>query len=189
MGGELSEIIKPFKILFIILIVEFLAIFIFFTALFSSYDKNLFEIKLNNTIMNCYYSEDYSNGLLVNAGSSGYNSTENRINEIQLSNSIKLDVNEYEVYYKNGYRKADTNGWLREDELNYSLVKNSKLKLVIKRNNKVLYDDDYISDLSSIINEKGRYYIHIYSVRKEGLLTSIKTHISFNVIVGGGNHE
>ena len=50
-------------------------------------------------------------------------------------------------------------------------------------------DGDYISDLSNIINEKGRYYIHIYSVRKDGLLTSVKTHISFNVIVGGGNHE
>ena len=53
----------------------------------------------------------------------------------------------------------------------------------------MLYDGDYISDLSSIINEKGRYYIHIYSIRKDGLLTSVKTHISFNVIVGGGNHE
>ena len=187
--GELSEIIKPFKVLFIFLIIEFLFLLIFFTALYSGYDKNLFEIKLNNTLMNCYYSEEYTNGLLINAGTSGYNSVENRINEIQLNNPIKLDVNEYEVYYKNGYRKADTNGWLKEDNLNYSLVKNSKLKLIIKRKNKLLYDGDYISDLSNIINEKGRYYIHIYSVRKDGLLTSVKTHISFNVIVGGGNHE
>ena len=189
MSGELSEIIKPFKVLFIILIVEFLFILIFFTALYSGYDKNLFEIKLNNTLMNCYYSEEYTNGIIINAGTSGYNSVENRINEIQLNNPIKLDVNEYEVYYKNGYRKADTNGWLKEDNLNYSSVKNSKLKLIIKRKNKLLYDGDYISDLSNVINEKGRYYIHIYSVRKDGLLTSVKTHISFNVIVGGGNHE
>lgn len=189
MDGELSEIIKPFKLLFIILIVEFLLFFIFFTALYSSYDKNLFEVKLNNTIMSCYYSEEYTNGILINAGSSGYNSVEKRINEIELNSPIKLDVNEYEVYYKNGYRKADTNGWLRENDLDYSLVKNHKLKLIIKRKNEILYEGNYISDLSDIINEKGRYYIHIYSTRKDGLLTSIKTHISFNVIIGGGNHE
>ena len=69
MSGELSEIIKPFKVLFIILIVEFLFILIFFTALYSGYDKNLFEIKLNNTLMNCYYSEEYTNGIIINATS------------------------------------------------------------------------------------------------------------------------
>lgn len=189
MDCELNEIIKPFKILIIILVIEFLITFIFLTNLYSIYDKNIFEIKLNNSIMNCYYSEKYTNGLFIKAGSSGYNSTETRINEIQLIEPIKLEINEYEVYYKNGYRKTNNSGWFKDDKLNYSLVENSKLKLVIKRKNKVLYDGDYISDLSDIINEKGRYYIHIYSTRKEGLLISVKTHISFNVIVGGGNRE
>lgn len=90
--------------------------FIFFTAMHSSYDKNLFEVKINGFDMNCYYSEKYTNGILIHAGNSGYNSVENRINEIQLSSSIKLNINEYEVYYKNGYRKADTNGWLKKDD-------------------------------------------------------------------------
>ena len=87
----------------------------------------------------------------------------------------------------NGMRKNDTNGWLRESNLNYKRVTNSTLKLEIKRKNKVIYAGDYINDLSNIINEKGRYFIHIYSTRKDGLFTSIKTHISFNVLVGGGN--
>ena len=55
--------------------------------------------------------------------------------------------------------------------------------------NKVIYDGKYISDLSPYINEAGRYYIHIYSTRKDGLFTSVKTHISFNVIVGGGKFD
>lgn len=184
-----SEIIKPVKVLFIFLIIEFIFIFVFFTLLYSSYNKNLFEVKLNDILMNCYYSEKYTNGILINTRISGYNSVENRINEIQLNSPIKLDVNEYEVYYKNGHRKANTNGWLREHNLNYTQVKNSKIKIKIKRKNNVLYDGEYIRDLSNIINEKGRYYIHIYSVRKDGLFINVKTHISFNVIVGGGNYE
>ena len=91
------------------------------------------------------------------------------------------------MYYKNGMRKNDTNGWIKDNNLNYKLVTNSILKLEIKRKNKIIYNGDYISDLNNIINEKGRYFIHIYSTRKDGLLTSVNTHISFNVLVGGGN--
>lgn len=137
--------------------------------------------------MNCYYTEKYTDGFLVNAGVESYNSVENRTNEIELSDKMNLKVNEYEVYYKSGMRKSNKNGWLREDDLNYKLVTNSKLKLEIKRKNKIIYNGNYISDLSNIINENGRYFIHIYSTRKDGLLTSVKTHISFNVLVGGGN--
>ena len=189
MNGELNEIVKPFKILFVVLIIEFILFFAFFTALYSSYDKNLFEVKLNNNVMNCYYTEKYTNGFLINSGSGGYNITENQINEIDLTKPINLEVNEYEVYYRNGYRKSDNYGWVKKDDLKYLLIEDSKLKLVIKRKNNVLYDGDYISDISDIVNEKGRYYIHVYSTRKDGLFTSVRTHISFNVIVGGGNRE
>lgn len=187
MDSKLNAIIKPFKYMFLGLFVEFLIVLSFFTALYSSYDKNLFEVKLNGILMNCYYTEKYTNGFLVNAGVESYNSVENRTNEIELTDKMNLKVDEYEVYYKSGMRKSDTNGWLREDDLNYKLVTNSKLKLEIKRKNKIIYNGNYISDLSNIINENGRYFIHIYSTRKDGLLTSVKTHISFNVLVGGGN--
>ena len=111
------------------------------------------------------------------------------IYEIELTDNINLSIKEYEVYYKNGYRKQDTNGWLKEDNLEYKETKNSEVKIEIKRKNKVLYNGILISDLSNYIKEKGRYYIHIYSTRKDGIFTSVKTHISFNVIVGGGNRE
>lgn len=189
MDSELKAMMKPFKYMFIILFVEILIVLSFFTALYSNYDKNLFEVKLNGILMNCYYREKYTNGFLINAGVEGYNSVENRTNEIELSDKMNLKVDEYEVYYKNGMRKSDTNGWLREDDLNYKLVTNSKLNLEIKRKNKVIYSGDYISDLSNIVQEKGRYFIHIYSTRKDRIFNSVKTHISFNVLVGGGNRE
>lgn len=99
MNGELNAIFKPFKYMFLFLIIEFLIVLSFFTALYSSYDKNLFEVYFNGILMNCYYSEKYTNGFLINAGVEGYNSVENRINEIQLSDKMNLKVNEYEVYY------------------------------------------------------------------------------------------
>ena len=189
MNNTISEIIKPIKYLFIALTIEFVIVFTFFTALYSNYDKNLFEIELNGQKMNCYYSEKYNNGFLTNASSSGYNNTENRVNEIDLTTNTLLDIKEYEVYYKNGTRKKDTNNWLKEDNLDYKKVTDSNIQIEIKRMNKVLYKGKYINNLNEYINEKGRYYIHIYSTRKENLFTSIKTHISFNVIVGGGNRE
>ena len=189
MNSVIFEIMKPFKYLLIFLVIEFIIMFSFFTTLYSNYDKNLFEVSLNGELMNCYYSEKYQNAFLINAGTSGYNSVENRVNEIELNDKILLNINEYEVYYKNGHRKEDTNGWLRDDTLNYIEVNDSNLNLEIKRMNNTLYKGEYISDISEYLNEKGRYYIHVYSTRKDGLLTSIKTHISFNVVIGGGNHE
>ncbi len=182
-----NEILKPIKVTSIILLIEFIFLFSFFKLQFSNYDKNLFEVKLNGIEMNCFYNEKYNNGLLIKAGTGGYNSVENRVNEIELDDNINLIVNEYEVYYKSGNRKQDTTGWLKSDNYNYKKVNNSNVKLKITRMNKTLYDGPYINDLSNIINEKGRYYIHIYSKRKDGIFININTHISFNVVVGGGN--
>lgn len=186
MNDELVMIIKPFKYLFIVMLVEILVWFTFFTNFYSNYDKNLFEISLNGKLMNCYYTEKYNKDFFIHANSEGYNSVENRINKIEMSNEMQLNVDEYEVYYKSGYRKTNTNGWLKQDNLDYKKVNSEDKSIQIKRMNKIIYDGKYISDLSSYINEEGRYYIHIYSTRKNGLFTSVKTHISFNVIVGGG---
>ena len=177
-----------FKYFIIGLIIEFLVIFCFFTALYSSYDKNVFEIKINGNLMKCYYSEKYKSAFILGATSSGYNSLETEINRVELSDNIKLEVNEYEVYYKNGTRKENTNGWSKDDDLDYRKVKPQDISIQIKRMNKVLYDGKIISNLSEYINESGRYYIHIYSTRKNNFFTSIKTHISFNVIIRGDNN-
>lgn len=139
--------------------------------------------------MKCYYYEKYNNGVMIQANSESYNSVENQVNSIPLSEHIYLEIKEFEVYYKSGNRKSNTNGWLRQENLVYKPVHDQEIKIQIKRMNHTIYDGKFISDLSPYINEKGRYYIHIYSTRTDGLLASIKTHISFNVIVGGGNHD
>lgn len=189
MDNYLKEIFTPFKYLGVALLIEFVVVLSFFTALYSSYDMNLFEVNLNGIEMKCVYTEKYSNGFLVNAGIESHNNVEHSVNRIDLNDKIILNINEYEVYYQSGNRKQNTNGWKKQDNLNYVKVNDSKIKIEIKRMNKVLYNGDYIYDLSAYMNEKGRYYIHIYSTRKDGLLSSVKTHISFNVIVGGGNYE
>ena len=189
MNGALEQIMKPFKIAFICLVVEFIILFKLFTALYSVYDKNLFVVNMNNVEMNCYYSEKYTNGILISATSSGYNSVENRVNRIDLDDKITLRVQEFEVYYKNGQRKSTASGWYKDDSDVYEKVNDSDMELLIKRKNKVIYAGPYIEDVSSIMNEKGRYFIHIYVTRKNTLLSSVKTHISFNVVVGGGNRE
>ncbi len=188
MSGELSEVFNAFKHLFLILIITLIVSFSFFILKYSGYDKNIFEININGTSMNCFYSEKYNSGFLIQAQTSSLNDVEPAINSIELSDTMNLEVNEYEVYYENGKRKEDTDGWHKKEDLNYVKVDND-IKIEIKRMNKVLYDGEYINDLSKYINEKGRYYIHIYSSRNVGLFTSVKTHISFNVIVGGGNYE
>jgi hypothetical protein len=188
MSGELSEIFKIFKHLFLILIIVLIISFSFFTLKYSGYDMNIFEININGTPMNCFYSEKYNSAFLVQAQTSSLNDVDPAINSIELEDTMNLEIDEYEVYYKSGRRKEDTTGWHRDDGLNYVKVDND-VKIEIKRMNKVLYDGKYINDLSKYINEKGRYYIHVYSTRSAGLFTSVKTHISFNVIVGGGNYE
>ena len=107
-----NEILKPIKVTSIILLIEFIFLFSFFKLQFSNYDKN------------CFYNEKYNNGLLIKAGTGGYNSVENRVNEIELDDNINLIVNEYEVYYKSGNRKQDTTGWLKSDNYNYKKVNN-----------------------------------------------------------------
>lgn len=189
MNSYASEILIQLKKFLILIIIGIILFLPFLSALFSSYNKNLFEIKINNQLMNCYYTEKYNNTFLINASSRGYNSVENLINKIDLKDSIILDIAEYEVHYKSGRRKEDTNNWLRDSGLNYKKVINSEVNIEIKRMNKVLYKGEYIKDISKYINEKGRYYIHIYSKRKDNFVSSVKTHISFNVIVGGGNYE
>ena len=56
MNSIIFESLKPIKYVLIISVIEFIILFSFFTALYSRYDKNLFEIELNGKLMNCYYA-------------------------------------------------------------------------------------------------------------------------------------
>lgn len=188
MDYELNEMQKPFKFIFIIIIIESMICLAFGISYTGNYDKNVFEIIINNKKMSCYYTEKYKNGFITTT-SDGYNDVDELVNKIEFSDNIYLSINEYEVYYKNGHRRPDNTGWyINKNDFEYKKV-NNDLMIEIKRNNKVLYNGKYINNLNEYINERGRYYFHIYSKRKDNLFIGVNTHISFNVIVGGDNND
>lgn|GEM_PF-3163341 len=182
------DFLRSYKWAMLIFAIIFILMFSFLSNMYSYYDKNSFKIELNKIPMKCYYDEKYNNTFLLKAGTNSYNNLDNEINRVDLKQSMILNINEYEVYYKNGMRDSDTTGWYFGEEYNYKEIFNSKIKIKIKRKNKVIYEGEYIKDLNKYIYEKGRYFIHIYVTRKAGPLSSVRTHITFNVIVGGGNH-
>ena len=178
---------KSFKKFCLIIFIIIILIMFFSTYVTNRYNQNKFEVYLNNKEMRYYYHEDYSNFFLVLASIGGHVLVFTQPNSIDLTNKIELTLNEYEVYNKQGLRRSYDYGNI-DPNWEYKKV-NNNLKLEIKRMDKTIYKGDYINDLSKYINEKGRYYIHIYSTRKDSLFVSVKTHISFNVIVGGGNRD
>lgn len=188
MDGDLGNIFKPFKLLFIVCIIEMLFVFLLSMNLASNYKKDLFTIEFNGTLIKCYYQEDFKIAGIKVAGSSGNNDIINTNNTIDLEDNMNLDINEFEVYSKSGKLVSAKDGWYKNNELTYKEV-NNEITLEIKRMDKIIYSGEYINNLNRYINEPGRYYIHIYVNRKATLTRSVKTHISFNVIVGGGNHE
>ncbi|MDD3453007.1 MAG: hypothetical protein PHN42_01850 [Bacilli bacterium] len=188
MDGELGNVFRPFKLLFIICIIEVLFVFLLSMNLASNYKKDLFTIKFNGISMKCYYQEDFKMAGITVAGSSGNNDIINTNNAIDLEDNMNLDINEYEVYSKGGKLISAGTGWYKNNELTYKEV-NNIITLEIKRMDKTIYSGKYITNLNQYINEPGRYYIHIYVNRKLTITRNVKTHISFNVIVGGGNLE
>lgn len=185
----LKNTFNLFKYIVIFSIVEFVCLFLFLTKFFSSYDKNVFEIVMNQKDIKCYYEEKYNLGFFEIASSEGYNSVDTEINELELEEIIKLSINEYEEFYNNGYKKNDNFNWFFHDNMKYVQVKNNVKRVVIYRMNNVIYDGVPLENYYDIVGSKGRYYFHIYSERKLNLISTVKTHISFNVIIGGGNHD
>lgn len=188
MDQQLKSIFTPFKKLFIINTIVFILVFLLFLNLTSSYDKDLFKVEINGIQMKCYYEERFKIAGISVAGTGSYNSVLNSKNSIDLENSMNLNIKEFEVYYKSGNRKGNIIGWYINRELTYKEVSNP-IRIEIKRMNELIYDGEYIQDISKYMNEKGRYYIHVYVNRKVSIIRNVVTHISFNVIVGDGNHD
>lgn len=186
----MNEAWKPVKHLFIILLIEAIIIIPFFTAYCADYDENSIFVKLNGKLMDYYYTEKYNSANFLKTGNEAVTSLDYNVNEIDLEDSMILDISEYEAWYKTSKLRASVyckECW--DENYNYKKVTNSKINIEIKRKNKTIYKGKYIRNLNKYIYEPGRYYFHIYSTRKDNFYTSVKTHISFNVIVGGGNIE
>lgn len=188
---QLEWIFKPILQAVIFLLLLFLVVFF---NLSNKYYRNSFTISLNDKPLYVYYKEDYRRMLipiLLDAKShveSG-NTVEPVINELEVSDKYILDIKEYMNLFKDNFeRKPGLVGWYVSENTFLSEQKFNDKTLVIKRMNNIIYKGDYISDITDYIKEPGRYYFQLISKRKEnsGL---IKTHITFNVIIGGGNHD
>lgn len=153
-------------ILIVILIINLGSLIIF-----MMYDQSEILIELNNRPVSFSYNESYHNYLSIFKGEREKNVFSskklNYINRMQLEDSFLLKV----VINK--------------------IPKNNIDRLVIKKENSVFYDGGFREDLSDIINQYGRYYIHLYMTEYTGTLklTKTKWHFSFNIIIGGDIDE
>ena len=187
----LSEVFKPIGKLIIIGIIEF---FILFFNLNNIYDRNAFKVSINNQKLYVYYSEQYRSVIfpfLLDARNSIHspNAVTPVINEIKYSNNIELNLKEFEVYHKKSNTRDSADGWYFSSKYNYKETSMQDVKLIIKRKGTILYNGDYIKNISSYITEPGRYFFQVKSSRKINFYTSVKTHMNFNVIVYGDKYE
>ncbi len=189
MNTRLLDIFYPLKWILIIFLVILFILLSYVILRNGIYDQNLFEIELNNEIMAGNYTENISSNLLVHFSDEGDNYSNKSLNKVALNDKMILKINEYEVYNNAGRRVSADDYWVKLEGFTYKRVDYSKIKLEIKRMNKILYSGDYITDISNYLNEKGRYYIHIYINRKDSWFSGVKTHFSFNVIVGDKYEE
>ena len=158
MNVGIKELFYPFRWILIIGLVVLFILMSYMILRHGIYNQNLFEIKLNDMLIVGNYKENISSNLFVHFNDEGDN--------------------------KAGRRVSADDYWVKLDDYIYEKVDYSKIELEIKRTDKILYSGDYIADISNYLNENGRYYIHIYVNRKDGWFSGVKTHFSFNVIVG-----
>lgn len=189
----LNEMLKPVRNIIIILVV----VFLFFMFNFNNkYYSNVFKVTLNDNDLYLHYYEQYNRGIIpfLLGTSNGINDTSNEIekvvNEIPYNKKMILSIKEYSVYWKkDNVRVFNNKRWVFQKNYNYKEEVINDIKMTIKRKNEVLYNGNYIEDISEYLHEPGRYYFNINVIRKDNFYTAVKTYINFNVIVGGGNNE
>lgn len=178
---------------FIFYFCECLVLFFLMAGYTANYDKLATSIYLNGTEVNYYGSESYRNYIFPIRIVSHFDGVHPKT-DLELSDKYIINLTECEVYYKSsGLRKNNnfgTNcGEKNDPELDFKIVNESDFTMQIYRKNKLIYDGEFISDVTDYISEQGRYYFHIYGKRKAGIISNVKSHLAFNVIVGGGNYE
>jgi hypothetical protein len=187
----LSEIFKPIFKLFMICLAEFM---ILMFNLNNQYYNDAFKVTVNNQDIYVEFYEQYRRvliPLLLDArnGTSGNNETSTYVNRIKFNPKMTLNIEEYLVNYKNGDRRKHSSSWILGEYYIYTKVTLPDTRLIIKRKGKVLYDGPYMEDISSYVNEPGRYFLQTTVTRKDNFYTTIKTYMSFNFILEGDTNE
>ena len=174
------ELVKPFKVYGIIVMSTLAIMVLFFVNFQAHYDRNYFEITINNQKMHYVVDETFTSSLVLHSHVSEDYIYE--LDNIEKNISYILNIKEYEVY--NGILRKQANNFDIDacDELKE--INANPYKLVIKNKDNVLYDGSFINDITKYLNNDGLYYIHIYNKRKDNFFSSVKTHFSFIVNVG-----
>lgn len=187
-----NEMFKPLRNLLIAIIIILLILLFNFN---NKYYSNTFKVTINNNEVYVQYYEKYKRGIIpfiVGTVNSQHSSNEVTpiVNDITYNKTMILNIKEYEAYWKKYKdRSYENKRWVFQDKYNYKETTSSSIHLVIKRKNKILYDGKYIEDISKYVNEKGRYFFNAEVTRKDNFYSTLKTYMSFNVIVGGDQYE
>lgn len=147
-------------------IIKYLILVVFIILTFTilllnvNYDRNKFLVYINDTEIFAYLFDIETNLIFKNT-QDFYATSNYKINEINKSPKYILSIIEKD--------KKDN-------------IVNSKItKLKIIKNEETIYDGEYMEDITNIISEKGRYYVHVYSnSQRDYKYIYITTHISFN---------
>ncbi len=176
----------------LIVFINIVAMFAILIMLYGyAYPENSFEIQLNNNDLKCYYNETYQNTFIISHGYYGLHCNTNiKKNVIPKSEAYSLTIKEFEVYDKSNNR-IENSYWKQDSNYDYKEINDSKITLKIENKNGILYEGNYINDISDYLQDNGRYYFHVTVVsnRNPKYLAFVKTMISFNVIVGDSNEN
>lgn len=190
MDDSISSILKK---AFIFYFCECLVLWFLMAGYTANYDKLATTIYINGTEINYYGNDSYRNYIfpirIVNHIDSMHPKT-----DLELSNKYIIKLTECEVYYESSGLRKNNNlgnncGEKNDHELKFKIVDESSFTMKIYRKNKLIYDGEFVSDVTDYISEKGRYYFHIYGKRRAGIISNVESHFAFNVVIGGGNYE
>lgn len=178
------------KVIVIIGIVLFIWLFLFYFSR-NKYNHNCYEVMLNNENIDYYIKETYEKTwipYLIFAKNWkhewGIEKNENYLNYVDIAELLKLEVFEYSCY-NTSKKRIDCD----KNQLNKIHVKSNITRLTIERQNQVLYDGKYITDITKYITENGRYYFKVYLTKNEEENATVDTQLIFNIKFEGENNE
>lgn len=151
----------------------------------SSVNMNFYEISMGDKKVNYYVIEDVKKMYIedvieINKENKAYfNNGVFDVNLDDLNLSVRtLDCTDSKGKANCKVQYSSNNNFIFTDK------GVAPSKLIVMKDEKTLYDGDYITDLSSIIKEKGRYYF-IVNIKEKAMRTVRNIKLLFFVKVSG----
>ena len=147
-------------------------------------DMSFYEVNIGDNKINYYVIEDIKKLYIEDVIES------NTLNKAYFKDGVldikrdnlSLDIKSYFCSDKNG--KTDCKSKYSNSNLNLVSKNVSFSSLTVMKDNNILYDGEYITDLNSIMKDNGRYYF-IVNIKEKVVRTVKNTKILFSVKVSG----